>query len=111
LIQKLINPAFRNVDGAGTVDIEYQLVGKGRVKLNFKRLWWVVVSLVRLDFRSTTLSALYVHKRCISTLTDGDGQKCLRLQASTPKPIVFLNLGLAEKPVSFSSSLSVNNFK
>jgi hypothetical protein len=69
---------------AGTVDIEYQLVEKDRVKLNFKEVYGGGGFIGTLGFLSTTFRLAICSKRCISTLTDGRWSKVsLRLQAST----------------------------
>jgi hypothetical protein len=77
----------------------------------------VVVSLVR-TFVQQLSAALYVQQKMhIDPYRWEMVKSNLRLQASTfSKPMFpFLNLGLAEKPVSFSSSLSpqqfLNNFQ
>jgi outer membrane protein insertion porin family len=65
----------------GTVDIEYQLVEKDR-ELNFKEVM-VVVSLVRLGFRSTTFRPNMFNKDAYRPYRWEMVKKSLRLQEAS----------------------------
>jgi hypothetical protein len=73
LIQKLSIQRLKIDSGAGTVDIEYQLVEKDRVKLNFKEVMVVVVGLLGL------VQQLFGHAICSTKMhidpPMGDGRK------------------------------------
>jgi outer membrane protein insertion porin family len=68
----------------GTVDIEYQLVEKDRVKLNFKEVYGGGGFIGTLGLSFNNFSARNMFKKMHITLTDGRWSKVsLRLQAST----------------------------
>ena len=117
-----INPAFKNVDsGAGTVDIEYQLVEKGASQIELQGGYGGggFIGTLGLSFNNFSARNLF-NKDAYKPLPMGDGQKVsLRLQASTFFQTYSVSFSEpwfgGKKPVSFSSSISyskqfLNNF-
>ncbi|MFH6969386.1 outer membrane protein assembly factor [Flavobacterium sp. FlaQc-28] len=108
-----IKPEFRNVDpGAGTVDIEYQLVEKGssQVELQGGYGGGGFIGTLGLSFNNFSARKLF-DKDAYKPLPMGDGQKvALRLQGSTYFQTYSLSFSEpwfgGKKPVQFSSSIS-----
>ncbi|MFV8268593.1 outer membrane protein assembly factor BamA [Flavobacterium sp. GT2N3] len=117
-----INPAFKNVDsGAGTVDIEYQLVEKGSSQIELQGGYGGGGFIGTLGLSFNNFSARNMFKKdAYKPLPMGDGQKVsLRLQASTFFQTYSVSFSEpwfgGKKPVQFSSSISyskqfLNNF-
>jgi outer membrane protein insertion porin family len=118
-----INPAFKNVDaGAGTVDIEYQLVEKGSSQIELQGGYGGggFIGTLGLSFNNFSARNL-LNKDAYKPLPMGDGQKVsLRLQASTYFQTYSVSFSEPwfgqKKPVQFSSSISYskqfsNNFQ
>jgi outer membrane protein insertion porin family len=118
-----INPAFKNVDaGAGTVDIEYQLVEKGSSQIELQGGYGGggFIGTLGLSFNNFSARNLF-NKNAYKPLPMGDGQKVsLRLQGSTFFQTYSVSFSEpwfgGKKPVQFSSSLSyskqfLNNFQ
>ncbi len=108
-----IKPEFRNVDpGAGTVDIEYQLVEKGssQVELQGGYGGGGFIGTLGLSFNNFSARKLF-DKDAYKPLPMGDGQKvALRLQGSTYFQTYSVSFSEpwfgGKKPVQFSSSIS-----
>ena len=108
-----IKPEFRNVDaGAGTVDIEYQVVEKGssQVELQGGYGGGGFIGTLGLSFNNFSARNLF-NKEAYKPLPMGDGQKVsLRLQGSTYFQTYSLSFSEpwfgGKKPVQFSSSIS-----
>lgn len=118
-----INPAFKNVDaGAGTVDIEYQLVEKGSSQIELQGGYGGggFIGTLGLSFNNFSARNL-LNKSAYKPLPMGDGQKVsLRLQGSTYFQTYSVSFSEPwfgqKKPVQFSSSISyskqfLNNFQ
>lgn len=117
-----IDPKFKNVDsGAGTVDIEYNLVEKGSSQIELQGGYGGggFIGTLGLSFNNFSARNMF-NKEAYKPLPMGDGQKVsLRLQASTFFQTYSLSFSEpwfgGKKPVSFSTSLSyskqfLNNF-
>ena len=117
-----IDPKFKNVDsGAGTVDIEYNLVEKGASQIELQGGYGGggFIGTLGLSFNNFSARNLF-NKDAYKPLPMGDGQKVsLRLQASTFFQTYSVSFSEpwfgGKKPVSFSSSISyskqfLNNF-
>jgi outer membrane protein insertion porin family len=117
-----IDPKFKNVDsGAGTVDIEYNLVEKGSSQIELQGGYGGggFIGTLGLSFNNFSARNMF-KKEAYKPLPMGDGQKVsLRLQASTFFQTYSVSFSEpwfgGKKPVSFSSSLSYskqfsNNF-
>ncbi len=117
-----IDPKFKNVDsGAGTVDIEYNLVEKGSSQIELQGGYGGggFIGTLGLSFNNFSAKNMF-KKEAYKPLPMGDGQKVsLRLQASTFFQTYSMSFSEpwfgGKKPVSFSSSLSyskqfLNNF-
>ncbi len=117
-----IDPKFKNVDsGAGTVDIEYNLVEKGSSQIELQGGYGGggFIGTLGLSFNNFSARNMF-KKEAYKPLPMGDGQKVsLRLQASTFFQTYSMSFSEpwfgGKKPVSFSSSLSyskqfLNNF-
>ncbi|MWB95584.1 BamA/TamA family outer membrane protein [Flavobacterium sp. GA093] len=108
-----IKPEFKNVDaGAGTVDIEYQLVEKGssQVELQGGYGGGGFIGTLGLSFNNFSARKLF-DKEAYKPLPMGDGQKVsLRLQGSTYFQTYSISFSEpwfgGKKPVQFSSSIS-----
>ncbi|WP_035651578.1 MULTISPECIES: BamA/OMP85 family outer membrane protein [unclassified Flavobacterium] len=108
-----IKPEFRNVDaGAGTVDIEYQLVEKGssQVELQGGYGGGGFIGTLGLSFNNFSARNIF-NKESYKPLPMGDGQKvALRLQGSTYFQTYSLSFSEpwfgGKKPVQFSSAIS-----
>lgn len=108
-----IKPEFRNVDaGAGTVDIEYQVVEKGSSQIELQGGYGGggFIGTLGLSFNNFAARNLF-KKDAYKPLPMGDGQKvALRLQASSYFQTYSLSFSEpwfgGKKPVQFSSSLS-----
>ena len=117
-----IDPKFKNVDsGAGTVDIEYNLVERGSSQIELQGGYGGGGFIGTLGLSFNNFSARNMLNRAAYTpLPMGDGQKVsLRLQASTFFQTYSVSFSEpwfgGKKPVSFSSSISyskqfLNNF-
>ena len=118
-----IDPKFKNVDsGAGTVDIEYNLVEKGASQIELQGGYGGggFIGTLGLSFNNFSANNL-LNKDAYKPLPMGDGQKVsLRLQASTFFQTYSVSFSEpwfgGKKPVSFSTSLSyskqfLNNFR
>ena len=118
-----INPAFKNVDaGAGTVDIEYQLVEKGSSQIELQGGYGGggFIGTLGLSFNNFSARNL-LNKSAYKPLPMGDGQKVsLRLQGSTYFQTYSVSFSEPwfgqKKPVQFSTSISyskqfLNNFQ
>ncbi|RKS95236.1 Beta-barrel assembly machine subunit BamA [Flavobacterium limicola] len=117
-----IDPKFKNVDsGAGTVDIEYNLVEKGSSQIELQGGYGGGGFIGTLGLSFNNFSARNIlNKEAYKPLPMGDGQKVsLRLQASTFFQTYSVSFSEpwfgGKKPVSFSTSLSyskqfLNNF-
>ena len=117
-----IDPKFKNVDsGAGTVDIEYNLVEKGSSQIELQGGYGGggFIGTLGLSFNNFSARNMF-NKEAYKPLPMGDGQKVsLRLQASTFFQTYSVSFSEpwfgGKKPVSFSSSISyskqfLNNF-
>ncbi|MFV8368378.1 BamA/OMP85 family outer membrane protein [Flavobacterium sp. LB2R40] len=117
-----IDPKFKNVDsGAGTVDIEYNLVEKGSSQIELQGGYGGggFIGTLGLSFNNFSARNMF-NKEAYKPLPMGDGQKVsLRLQASTFFQTYSVSFSEpwfgGKKPVQFSSSLSyskqfLNNF-
>ncbi len=108
-----IDPKFKNVDaGAGTVDIEYNLVEKGSSQIELQGGYGGggFIGTLGLSFNNFSARNL-TNKEAYKPLPMGDGQKVsLRLQASTFFQTYSLSFSEPwfgqKKPVQFSTSLS-----
>lgn len=108
-----IDPKFKNVDpGAGTVDIEYNVVEKGSSQIELQGGYGGGGFIGTLGLSFNNFSARNMFKKdAYKPLPMGDGQKvALRLQASSFFQTYSLSfsepwLG-GKKPIQFSSSLS-----
>lgn len=108
-----IDPKFKNVDpGAGTVDIEYNVVEKGSSQIELQGGYGGGGFIGTLGLSFNNFSARNMFKKdAYRPLPMGDGQKvALRLQASSFFQTYSLSfsepwLG-GKKPIQFSSSLS-----
>ncbi|WP_396211027.1 outer membrane protein assembly factor [Flavobacterium sp.] len=108
-----IKPDFKNVDaGAGTVDIEYQVVEKGSSQIELQGGYGGggFIGTLGLSFNNFSASNLF-KKDAYKPLPMGDGQKvALRLQASSFFQTYSLSFSEpwfgGRKPVQFSTSLS-----
>lgn len=108
-----IDPKFKNVDaGAGTVDIEYNLVEKGSSQIELQGGYGGGGFIGTLGLSFNNFSARNLgNKSAYKPLPMGDGQKVsLRLQASTFFQTYSLSFSEPwfgqKKPVQFSTSLS-----
>lgn len=108
-----IDPKFKNVDpGAGTVDIEYNVVEKGSSQIELQGGYGGggFIGTLGLSFNNFSARNMF-KKEAYKPLPMGDGQKvALRLQASSFFQTYSLSfsepwLG-GKKPIQFSSSLS-----
>lgn len=117
-----IDPKFKNVDsGAGTVDIEYNLVEKGSSQIELQGGYGGggFIGTLGLSFNNFSARNMF-NKEAYRPVPMGDGQKVsLRLQASTFFQTYSLSFSEpwfgGKKPVQFSTSLSyskqfLNNF-
>ena len=108
-----IEPKFKNVDGgAGTVDIEYNVVEKGASQIELQGGYGGggFVGTLGLSFNNFSAKNLF-NKEAYRPLPMGDGQKvALRLQASSYYKTYSLSFSEpwfgGKKPVSFSTSLA-----
>jgi len=108
-----IEPKFKNVDsGAGTVDIEYNVVEKGASQIELQGGYGGggFVGTLGLSFNNFSARNLF-NKDAYHPLPMGDGQKvALRLQASTYYKTYSLSFSEpwfgGKKPVQFSSSFA-----
>ncbi|MBC5837166.1 BamA/OMP85 family outer membrane protein [Flavobacterium muglaense] len=108
-----IDPKFRNVDaGAGTVDIEYNLVEKGSSQIELQGGYGGGGFIGTLGLSFNNFSARNIlNKESYKPLPMGDGQKVsLRLQGSTYFQTYSVSFSEPwfgqKKPVQFSSSIS-----
>ena len=108
-----IKPEFRNVDaGAGTVDIEYNLVEKGSSQIELQGGYGGggFIGTLGLSFNNFSVRNLF-NKEAYKPLPMGDGQKVsLRLQGSTYFQTYSVSFSEpwfgGKKPVQFSTSLA-----
>ena len=108
-----IDPKFKNVDaGAGTVDIEYNLVEKGSSQIELQGGYGGggFIGTLGLSFNNFSARNL-LNKEAYKPLPMGDGQKVsLRLQGSTYFQTYSMSFSEpwfgGKKPVQFSTSLS-----
>ncbi|KIA87351.1 outer membrane protein assembly factor [Flavobacterium sp. AED] len=108
-----IDPKFKNVDsGAGTVDIEYNLVEKGSSQIELQGGYGGggFIGTLGLSFNNFSAKNL-LNKEAYKPLPMGDGQKVsLRLQGSTYFQTYSMSFSEpwfgGKKPVQFSTSLS-----
>ena len=108
-----IDPKFKNVDaGAGTVDIEYNLVEKGSSQIELQGGYGGggFIGTLGLSFNNFSARNLF-NKEAYKPLPMGDGQKVsLRLQGSTYFQTYSVSFSEPwfgqKKPVQFSSSIS-----
>jgi len=108
-----IEPKFKNVDaGAGTVDIEYNVVEKGASQIELQGGYGGggFVGTLGLSFNNFSARNLF-HKDAYKPVPMGDGEKvALRLQASSYYKTYSLSFSEpwfgGKKPVSFSSSFA-----
>lgn len=108
-----IDPKFKNVDaGAGTVDIEYNLVEKGSSQIELQGGYGGggFIGTLGLSFNNFSVRNLF-NKEAYKPLPMGDGQKvALRLQASPFFQTYSLSVSEpwfgGKKPVQFSSSFA-----
>ncbi len=108
-----IDPKFKNVDaGAGTVDIEYNLVEKGssQVELQGGYGGGGFIGTLGLSFNNFSARNMF-KKEAYKPLPMGDGQKvALRLQASTYFQTYSVSFSEpwfgGKRPVQFNSSIS-----
>ena len=108
-----IDPKFKNVDsGAGTVDIEYNLVEKGSSQIELQGGYGGGGFIGTLGLSFNNFSARNIFKKeAYRPLPMGDGQKVsLRLQASAFFQTYSLSFSEpwfgGKKPIQFSTSLS-----
>lgn len=108
-----IDPKFKNVDaGAGTVDIEYNLVEKGSSQIELQGGYGGggFIGTLGLSFNNFSTRNLF-NKEAYKPLPMGDGQKLsLRLQGSVYFQTYSLSLSEpwfgGKKPVQFSTSFA-----
>ncbi len=108
-----IDPKFKNVDaGAGTVDIEYNLVEKGSSQIELQGGYGGggFIGTLGLSFNNFSVRNL-LNKEAYKPLPMGDGQKVsLRLQGSTYFQTYSLSFSEpwfgGKKPVQFSTSFA-----
>ena len=108
-----IDPKFKNVDaGAGTVDIEYNLVEKGSSQIELQGGYGGggFIGTLGLSFNNFSTRNLF-NKEAYKPLPMGDGQKLsLRLQGSAFFQTYSLSLSEpwfgGKKPVQFSTSVA-----
>lgn len=108
-----IKPEFRNVDpGAGTVDIEYQLVEKGSSQIELQGGYGGggFIGTLGLSFNNFSVRNLF-NKEAYKPLPMGDGQKVsLRLQGSSYFQTYSVSFSEpwfgGKKPVQFSTSVA-----
>ncbi|KAB1156225.1 BamA/OMP85 family outer membrane protein [Flavobacterium luteum] len=108
-----IDPKFKNVDaGAGTVDIEYNLVEKGSSQIELQGGYGGggFIGTLGLSFNNFSVRNLF-NKEAYKPLPMGDGQKvALRLQASPFFQTYSLSFSEPwfgrKRPVQFSSSFA-----
>ena len=108
-----IDPKFKNVDsGAGTVDIEYNLIEKGSSQIELQGGYGGggFIGTLGLSFNNFSARNL-LNKEAYKPLPMGDGQKVsLRLQGSTYFQTYSVSFSEPwfgqKKPVQFSTSLS-----
>ncbi|MGQ7946369.1 BamA/OMP85 family outer membrane protein [Flavobacterium sp. WC2509] len=108
-----IDPKFKNVDsGAGTVDIEYNVVEKGASQIELQGGYGGggFVGTLGLSFNNFSAKNMF-NKEAYHPLPMGDGQKvALRLQASSYYRTYSLSFSEpwfgGKKPVSFSTSFA-----
>ena len=108
-----IDPKFKNVDsGAGTVDIEYNLVEKGASQIELQGGYGGggFVGTLGLSFNNFSVRNLF-NKDAYTPLPMGDGQKvALRLQASSYYKTYSVSFSEpwfgGKKPVQFNSSFA-----
>ncbi|MCD0472805.1 outer membrane protein assembly factor BamA [Flavobacterium sp. EDS] len=108
-----IDPKFKNVDaGAGTVDIEYNLVEKGSSQIELQGGYGGggFIGTLGLSFNNFSARNMF-NKKAYKPLPMGDGQKvALRLQGSTYFQTYSVSFSEpwfgGKKPVQFSSSIS-----
>ncbi|MET0759082.1 MAG: outer membrane protein assembly factor BamA [Flavobacterium sp.] len=118
-----IKPNFKNVDsGAGTVDIEYELVEKGSSQIELQGGYGGggFIGTLGLSFNNFSMRNLF-NKEAYKPLPMGDGQKVsLRLQGSSYFQTYSMSFSEpwfgGKKPVQFSTSLSyskqfLNNYQ
>ena len=108
-----IKPNFKNVDaGAGTVDIEYELVEKGSSQIELQGGYGGggFIGTLGLSFNNFSMRNLF-NKEAYKPLPMGDGQKVsLRLQGSTYFQTYSVSFSEpwfgGKKPIQFSTSLA-----
>ncbi|MDD2821059.1 MAG: POTRA domain-containing protein [Flavobacterium sp.] len=108
-----IDPKFKNVDsGAGTVDIEYNLIEKGSSQIELQGGYGGggFIGTLGLSFNNFSARNMF-NKEAYKPLPMGDGQKVsLRLQGSTYFQTYSVSFSEpwfgGKKPVQFSSSIS-----
>ncbi|MDN3674805.1 outer membrane protein assembly factor BamA [Flavobacterium branchiarum] len=108
-----IDPKFKNVDaGAGTVDIEYNLVEKGSSQIELQGGYGGggFIGTLGLSFNNFSARNIF-NKKAYKPLPMGDGQKvALRLQGSTYFQTYSVSFSEpwfgGKKPVQFSTSVS-----
>ena len=108
-----IDPKFKNVDaGAGTVDIEYNLVEKGSSQIELQGGYGGggFIGTLGLSFNNFSVGNMF-NKEAYKPLPMGDGQKVsLRLQGSTFFQTYSLSFSEpwfgGKKPVQFSTSFA-----
>jgi outer membrane protein insertion porin family len=108
-----IDPKFKNVDaGAGTVDIEYNLVEKGSSQIELQGGYGGggFIGTLGLSFNNFSVKNLF-NKEAYRPLPMGDGQKVsLRLQGSTYFQTYSVSFSEpwfgGKKPVQFSTSFA-----
>jgi outer membrane protein insertion porin family len=108
-----IDPKFKNVDsGAGTVDIEYNLIEKGSSQIELQGGYGGggFIGTLGLSFNNFSARNIF-NKEAYKPLPMGDGQKVsLRLQGSTYFQTYSMSFSEpwfgGKKPVQFSSSIS-----
>lgn len=108
-----IDPKFKNVDsGAGTVDIEYNLIEKGASQIELQGGYGGggFIGTLGLSFNNFSARNLW-NKEAYKPLPMGDGQKLsLRLQGSTYFQTYSLSFSEPwfgqKKPIQFNTSLS-----
>ncbi len=108
-----IEPKFKNVDaGAGTVDIEYNLVEKGSSQIELQGGYGGggFIGTLGLSFNNFSMRNLF-NKEAYKPLPMGDGQKVsLRLQGSTYFQTYSVSFSEpwfgGKKPVQFSTSFA-----
>ena len=108
-----IKPEFKNVDpGAGTVDIEYQLVEKGSSQIELQGGYGGsgFIGTLGLSFNNFSMRNLF-NKEAYKPLPMGDGQKVsLRLQGSSYFQTYSVSFSEpwfgGKKPIQFSTSVA-----